>query len=142
MYSLNLELKCPECHKNAVKKVSSKHPCGHYCICNPGSAGPGHLCGLDADADGVSDEKLVCEDPKNPKCRLDNCINLPNSGQDDVDNDGIGDECDDDADGDNTPNTKDNCKLIKNPDQADEDKDGIGDACDNCKSIKNNLQEN
>uniref|UniRef100_A0A673BH08 Cartilage oligomeric matrix protein n=1 Tax=Sphaeramia orbicularis TaxID=375764 RepID=A0A673BH08_9TELE len=108
------------------------------CQCGVGWAGNGYLCGPDIDIDGFPDEKLECPESN---CNKDNCLTVPNSGQEDADNDGIGDACDEDADGDGILNTQDNCVLVPNVDQRNIDEDDFGDACDNCKAIKNNDQK-
>ena len=125
-------------HITPIFRNTSHQPCGE-CVCGPGWAGPGTLCGEDSDADGWPDVHLGCEEDK---CRGDNCPGKPNSGQEDADSDGLGDECDEDADGDLLLNIRDNCPLHMNVDQTDSDGDGVGDACDNCPQIGNKQQEN
>ena len=100
------------CDPNAVE-VSSV-PCGS-CQCNTGFVGPGEFCGADSDNDGWPDVGLNCSDPS---CTQDNCVGVPNAGQEDEDNDNIGDICD-------------NCPIVANPGQEDSDGNGVGDACEN-----------
>lgn len=81
------------------------------------------MCAPDSDLDGWPDHSLNCSD-NNIRCKADNCIFIPNSGQEDADDDGIGDSCDPDADNDGVVNEVDNCPLIFNPDQLDSEIDG------------------
>ncbi|KAG7477060.1 hypothetical protein MATL_G00089220 [Megalops atlanticus] len=120
------------CDVNAECKVERDGSIS--CVCGIGWAGNGYLCGKDTDIDGYPDEKLKCKDPN---CKRDNCIYVPNSGQEDADKDGKGDACDEDADGDGILNEQDNCWLKPNVDQANSDKDSHGDACDNCRMVVN-----
>ncbi|XP_046871417.1 thrombospondin-4a isoform X2 [Hypomesus transpacificus] len=99
------------------------------CMCGIGWAGNGYVCGKDTDIDDYPDSKLRCRDNN---CEKDNCVFVPNSGQEDADRDGLGDACDDDADSDGIVNIDDNCWLVANVDQKNSDKDLHGDACDNC----------
>lgn len=71
----------------------------------------------DRDGDGVLDSS-------------DNCVDVPNAGQENRDNDALGDACDPDRDGDGVDNATDNCADVANADQRDGDQDSIGDACD------------
>ncbi|XP_040011234.1 thrombospondin-4a [Xiphias gladius] len=107
------------------------------CMCGVGWAGNGYVCGKDTDIDAYPDNKLECRDNN---CKQDNCVFVPNSGQEDADRDGMGDACDDDADSDGIINIDDNCWLVPNLDQRNSDNDLHGDACDNCRTVENPSQ--
>ncbi|XP_059173537.1 cartilage oligomeric matrix protein-like isoform X2 [Physella acuta] len=129
---------CPDgtkCSINA-KCVRKRGIRGYSCQCTIGFAGNGHLCSRDTDLDGLPDVELTCDDRK---CRKDNCVEVPNSGQEDADRDGIGDACDFDMDNDGILNNPDNCPLVPNPEQKDTERepDKKGDACDNCPTVPN-----
>ncbi|XP_062888258.1 cartilage oligomeric matrix protein [Mobula hypostoma] len=124
------------CHRDAQCVVTQNRQIS--CTCGIGWAGNGYVCGPDTDIDGIPDAQLECTEQN---CRKDNCVAVPNSGQEDADGDGIGDACDSDADGDGIVNEEDNCVLIPNVKQRNMDKDNFGDMCDNCKYIFNNNQK-
>ncbi|XP_055525385.1 cartilage oligomeric matrix protein-like [Wyeomyia smithii] len=117
------------------KNIDPFFTCGE---CPVGKAGNGVLCGVDSDLDGYPDEKLNCPDAT---CAKDNCVTVPNSGQEDSDANGIGDLCQKDIDSDDVNNEQDNCPYVANRDQSDADKDKIGDRCDNCPMISNAAQQ-
>jgi len=131
---------CKMTQHNCSKSANCKDiAAGKFsCTCTAGYAGDGFHCGNDTDADGIPDYALLCSGRKS--CKKDNCISIPNSGQEDADRDGIGDACDDDDDNDGIRDVSDNCRLVKNIGQNDTDKDGVGDACDNCVNVTNTDQ--
>lgn len=81
----------------------------YHCVCRIGFGGDGFFCGTDSDLDGWSDHTLNCSDIR---CKADNCVYVPNSGQEDADGDGIGDACDPDADNDGIMNDPDKSEKI------------------------------
>ncbi|XP_049787190.1 cartilage oligomeric matrix protein [Schistocerca cancellata] len=132
---------CPDSTRCDANADCVKRSNGYECECKIGWAGDGYVCGPDADLDRWPDYDLGCPDSR---CRKDNCVGIPNSGQEDADRDGEGDICDRDADNDGIPNSPDNCPLVSNPNQEDSEENGgdkQGDACDNCPTIPNYDQE-
>uniref|UniRef100_A0A3Q3QM12 Thrombospondin 4a n=1 Tax=Monopterus albus TaxID=43700 RepID=A0A3Q3QM12_MONAL len=124
------------CHADA--KCVMERDGSISCACGVGWAGNGYVCGKDTDIDSYPDDKLPCIENN---CKKDNCLDVPNSGQEDADGDGLGDACDEDADNDGIENGKDNCKFVPNVDQRNNDTDDHGDACDNCKTLNNPSQK-
>jgi len=82
---------------------------------------------------------------------VDNCVAMPNAGQENRDFDRFGDICDncvatpndgqEDSDHDLLGDACDNCPGVLNADQRDLDGDARGDACDNCLYLSNPAQE-
>ncbi|XP_007897103.1 cartilage oligomeric matrix protein [Callorhinchus milii] len=124
------------CHINGECSIGRDRSI--ICNCAIGWAGNGYVCGKDTDIDGFPDESQACSERN---CQKDNCVMVPNSGQEDADGDGYGNACDEDADGDGIPNVEDNCVLVPNVGQRNVDQDNFGDACDNCRLTINNNQK-
>ncbi|CAH3017812.1 unnamed protein product [Porites evermanni] len=123
------------CHENAQ---CTQTGAGRFkCTCKDGYGGDGEECGDDSDLDGIPSVGLSCI---LPNCFKDNCLGVPNTGQEDHDNDTAGDACDEDDDNDLISDKTDNCHFVKNTDQSDVDGDGVGDACDNCNTTANTDQ--
>ena len=72
---------------SVLASCKSSQPGKYRCTCNAGFAGDGINCGNDTDADGIPDKALPCT---SKSCMKDNCVSLPNSGQEDFDGDGRG----------------------------------------------------
>jgi hypothetical protein len=89
---------------------------------------------------------------------VDNCVSVPNPGQENADGDSRGDACDAcpndpnkivpgicgcgvadvDSDGDGVADCIDNCPTVPNANQSNADGDGLGDACDSCPNDPDN----
>ncbi|XP_041464123.1 cartilage oligomeric matrix protein-like isoform X1 [Lytechinus variegatus] len=124
------------CHPKAECIIHRNN--AYTCECIIGWAGDGYDCAIDTDLDGFPDNELPCTDKH---CRADNCVYIPNSGQENQDGDEMGDLCDPDADNDGVRNGPDNCPLVANPDQLNvNDDDEVGERCDNCPMTPNPKQ--
>jgi hypothetical protein len=115
----------------------------------PRSPGQANESNADGDEDGILDHADNCVSVPNPGQddvdtdgrgdACDNCPGVPNHGQADGDLDGLGDACDvcpldaqNDVDGDGVCGNQDNCPSVANPAQTDADTDLLGDVCDIC----------